>query len=212
MHGSSHRRTTDFSTSSPTRNAPSPGIVVCSTTVPGEGHDVRVPRFQSVIFCVADYYSTLSIPLRLASPLSGPDQGDQSSRAVSCLGLKGERALFESLASGRTGAFVAWVKGGHEVRQECKFAVTHILDLLAAPRGQAESFFRRGTQLQRASGGRDKRVGITAKRERGIVCNFPVVNNKTFTPVSARILSPIELALFEPFTAMGGEDMPFCID
>ncbi|CAM9921884.1 unnamed protein product, partial [Sphacelaria rigidula] len=43
-----------------------------------------------------------------------------------------ERALFESLSAGREGVFVAWVKGGHEIRQECKVAVTELLELLAA--------------------------------------------------------------------------------
>ena len=88
-----------------------------------------------------------------------PHQENQPA-ARSCLGLLGERALFESLAAGPQGAFVAWVKGGHEVRQECKRLVTDVLNLLALPSGQAEHFFRRGFQPQRAPVGR---TSIAAK-------------------------------------------------
>lgn len=78
---------------------------------------------------------------------------------VSCLGPSGEQALFESLSSGADGAFVAWVKGGHETRQECKRLVVDVLDLLAAPGGQTAGFFQRGAQARRPPGGR---VGIAA--------------------------------------------------
>lgn len=89
---------------------------------------------------------------------------DHTSYQPSCLGPAGERSLFESLSAGRDGAFVAWVKGGHEVRQECKKAVTDILGLLVAPRGQNESYFRRGPLPQRVLGtGNKGRVGIAAK-------------------------------------------------
>lgn len=84
----------------------------------------------------------------------------QTGRISSCLGPEGERALFESLSAGASGAFVAWVKGGHEIRQECKRIVTDVLDLLAAPRGQTEAFFQRGAQSRRVPRGR---VGIAAK-------------------------------------------------
>lgn len=84
----------------------------------------------------------------------------QTGSNSSCLGPGGERALFESLSAGASGAFVAWVKGGHEIRQECKRIVTDVLDLLAAPRGQTEAFFHRGAQRKRAPRGR---VGIAAK-------------------------------------------------
>eukprot|EP00903_Cladosiphon_okamuranus_P015481 g14292.t1 len=78
---------------------------------------------------------------------------------VSCLGPSGEQALFESLSSGTEGAFVAWVKGGHEMRQECKRLVVDMLDLLAAPGGQTPAFFRRGVLARRPPWGR---VGIAA--------------------------------------------------
>lgn len=80
--------------------------------------------------------------------------------SVSCLGSAGERALFESLAAGPQGAFVAWVKGGHEVRQECKQLVTDVLELLVAPRGQTEAFFQKIVQPKRAPVGR---IGFAAK-------------------------------------------------
>lgn len=83
-----------------------------------------------------------------------------TSASVSCLGSAGERALFESLAAGPQGAFVAWVKGGHEVRQECKQLVTDVLELLVAPRGQTEAFFQRNVQTKRAPVGR---IGFAAK-------------------------------------------------
>lgn len=92
-------------------------------------------------------------------PHGGP--AIQTSNSASCLGPAGERALFESLSAGAKGAFVAWVKGGHETRQECKRLVTDVLDLLAAPRGQTEAFFQRGTQRKHGPGGR---VGIAAKK------------------------------------------------
>ncbi|CAN0307929.1 unnamed protein product, partial [Ectocarpus sp. 12 AP-2014] len=91
--------------------------------------------------------------------------GNRGEGAVSCLGPGGELALFESLSAGAGGAFVAWVKGGHETRQECKRIVVDVLDLLAAPGGQEASFFRRGAQIKRPSGGR---VGIAAKGNRGV--------------------------------------------
>ncbi|CAM9369377.1 unnamed protein product, partial [Ectocarpus sp. 12 AP-2014] len=91
--------------------------------------------------------------------------GNRGENAVSCLGPGGELALFGSLSAGAGGAFVAWVKGGHETRQECKRLVVDVLDLLAAPGGQEASFFRRGAQVERPSGGR---VGIAAEGNRGV--------------------------------------------
>ncbi|CBN77304.1 conserved unknown protein [Ectocarpus siliculosus] len=83
----------------------------------------------------------------------GNAAGNRGENAVSCLGPGGELALFESLSAGAEGAFVAWVKGGHETRQECKRLVVDVLDLLAAPGGQEASFFRRG------GGGKEGRAG-----------------------------------------------------
>lgn len=83
-----------------------------------------------------------------------------TSASVSCLGSAGERALFESLAAGPKGAFVAWVKGGHEVRQECKQLVTDVLELLVAPSGQTEAFFQKSVQTKRAPVGK---IGFAAK-------------------------------------------------
>ncbi|CAM9159639.1 unnamed protein product [Ectocarpus fasciculatus] len=91
--------------------------------------------------------------------------GNRGENVASCLGPGGELALFESLSAGAEGAFVAWVKGGHETRQECKRLVVDVLDLLAAPSGQEASFFRRGAQVKRPSGGR---VGIAAKGKGGV--------------------------------------------
>lgn len=91
--------------------------------------------------------------------------GNRGENSVSCLGPGGELALFKSLSAGAEGAFVAWVKGGHETRQECKRLVVDVLDLLAAPGGQEASFFRRGAQVKRPSGGR---VGIAAKGKGGV--------------------------------------------
>lgn len=85
--------------------------------------------------------------------------GRNGNAFVSCLGPSGEQALFESLSSGAEGAFVAWVKGGHETRQECKRLVVDVLDLLAAPGGQTPEFFQRGSLARRPPGGR---VGIAA--------------------------------------------------
>lgn len=82
----------------------------------------------------------------------------------SCIGSAGEHALFESISAGREGAFITWVKGGHEIRQECKRVVTDLLELLIAPRGQMEAFFRRGPQPQETPVGKDKRVGIAAAK------------------------------------------------
>ena len=90
----------------------------------------------------------------------GLGQSLGQSVATSCLGVGGERGLFESLSAGAEGAFVVWVKGGHETRQECKRLVTDVLDLLAAPGGQKEVFFRRGVQGKGPPRGR---VGIAAK-------------------------------------------------
>lgn len=97
-----------------------------------------------------------------AENVMGGRRGESRGQSVnnSCLGLEGERALFESLSAGAEGAFVAWVKGGHETRQECKRLVTDVLELLTAPKGQPGAFFRRGVQVKLASGGR---VGIAAK-------------------------------------------------
>lgn len=99
---------------------------------------------------------------RAPAPASTVTAADKvnGSTCTSCLGPGGEQALFESLSSGGEGAFVAWVKGGHETRQECKRLVVDVLDLLAAPGGQKPSFFQRGAQAKRAPGGR---VGIAAK-------------------------------------------------
>lgn len=83
--------------------------------------------------------------------------------ATTCLGVSGERGLFESLSAGGEGAFVVWVKGGHETRQECKRLVTDVLDLLATPVGQKEAFFRRGVQEKGPPRGR---VGIAAKKSK----------------------------------------------
>lgn len=91
--------------------------------------------------------------------------GNRGENVASCLGPGGELALFESLSAGAEGAFVAWVKGGHETRQECKRLVVDVLDLLAAPSGQEASFFRRGAQVKRPSG---VRVGIAAKGKGGV--------------------------------------------
>ncbi len=87
--------------------------------------------------------------------------GGGGGKFASCLGPSGERALFETLSSGAEGAFVAWVKGGHETRQECKRLVVDMLDLLAAPGGQTPAFFQRGAQARRPLGGR---VGIAAAK------------------------------------------------
>ncbi|CAM9746266.1 unnamed protein product, partial [Hapterophycus canaliculatus] len=67
-----------------------------------------------------------------ASTVTTADNGGNvnSQRSASCLGPGGEQALFESLSSGAEGAFVAWVKGGHETRQECKRLIVDVLDLL----------------------------------------------------------------------------------
>ncbi|CAM9277713.1 unnamed protein product, partial [Scytosiphon promiscuus] len=102
--------------------------------------------------------------LRAPAPASTVTTADKEGNAnsnscVTCLGPGGEQALFESLASGAEGAFVAWVKGGHETRQECKRLVVDVLDLLAAPGGQIPAFFKRGALARRAPGGR---VGIAA--------------------------------------------------
>lgn len=97
-----------------------------------------------------------------ASTVTTSDNGGNihGNNSSSCLGPGGEQALFESLSSGAEGAFVAWVKGGHETRQECKRLVVDVLDLLAAPGGQTPSFFQRGVQAKRAPAGR---MGIAAK-------------------------------------------------
>lgn len=97
-------------------------------------------------------------PANVAAESGGNGSGNGST-FVSCLGPSGEQALFESLSSGPEGAFVAWVKGGHETRQECKRLVVDVLDLLAAPGGQTAGFFQRGAQARRPPGGR---VGIAA--------------------------------------------------
>lgn len=110
-------------------------------------------------------YGVLDDELRWinSSPLVNDRQQPDAATGSSCFGPAGERALFESLAAGREGAFVAWVKGGHEIRQECKVAVTDVLELLAVPKGQKESFFRRGQLQQRTpGGGGGSRVGIAA--------------------------------------------------
>lgn len=91
---------------------------------------------------------------------NGNNNKNSNSSTISCLGPGGEQALFESLSSGAEGAFVAWVKGGHEMRQECKCLIVDVLDLLAAPGGQTLSYFQRGAQARRPPGGR---VGIAAK-------------------------------------------------
>lgn len=95
-----------------------------------------------------------------AADTGGGTNGKNSSNRLSCLGPSGEQALFESLSSGAEGAFVAWVKGGHEMRQECKRLVVDVLDLLAAPGGQNQSYFQRGAQARRPLEGK---VGIAAK-------------------------------------------------
>eukprot|EP00752_Nemacystus_decipiens_P018599 g16677.t1 len=100
--------------------------------------------------------------LRLRPATVAPENGGNGGNAitfVSCLGPSGEQALFESLSSGAEGAFVAWVKGGHETRQECKRLVVDLLDLLAAPGGQTPEFFQRSALARRPPG---SRVGITA--------------------------------------------------
>lgn len=94
-----------------------------------------------------------------ASERGGNGGGNNGNALVSCLGPSGEQALFESLSSGAEGAFVAWVKGGHETRQECKRLVVDVLDLLASPGGQTPDFFQRGAPARRPPGGR---VGIAA--------------------------------------------------
>lgn len=85
----------------------------------------------------------------------------QPLRGSTCLGQDGEQALFESLSARSQGAFVAWVKGGHEIRQECKRLVTDVLDLMTAPGGQSEDFFRK---TSREKGFSEGRVGIAAKK------------------------------------------------
>lgn len=98
------------------------------------------------------------------APQDGMGQRKAQPVTSSCLGPAGESSLFKSLAAGSEGVFVAWVKGGHEVRQECKRLVTDVLDLLAAPSGQTEAFFRRGSQTKSPPTGR---VGITASTSKG---------------------------------------------
>ncbi|CAM9532239.1 unnamed protein product [Discosporangium mesarthrocarpum] len=68
----------------------------------------------------------------------------EPTKGNTCLGPQGEAALAESIGSGSRGAFVTWVKGGHEVRQECKRVVTDVLGLLVAPMGQPDGYFQRG--------------------------------------------------------------------
>ncbi|CAB1101509.1 unnamed protein product [Ectocarpus sp. CCAP 1310/34] len=113
---------------------------------------------------------------------SGNVAGNRGENAVSCIGSGGELALFESLSAGAGGAFVAWVKGGHETRQECKRLVVDVLDLLAAPGGQEASFFRRGAQVKRPSG---SRVGIAAKGNRGAKAGA-AVRTRSFVDGEAR--------------------------
>ncbi|CAM9236976.1 unnamed protein product [Choristocarpus tenellus] len=87
-----------------------------------------------------------------------------------CLGSRGEKALAESISIGQRGAFVLWVKGGHEVRQERKRVVTDILGLLVAPEGQPEGYFIQGipasppvTQQKVLGGGMGTRIGTRGK-------------------------------------------------
>lgn len=96
-------------------------------------------------------------PANIAAENGG--NGSGRAKSVSCLGPSGEQALFESLSTGAEGAFVVWVKGGHETRQECKRLVVDVLDLLAAPSGQTPAFFQRGALARRPTAGR---VGIAA--------------------------------------------------
>lgn len=132
-----------------------------------------------------------------------------SSRSFpSCLGPSGEQALFESLSSGAEGAFVAWVKGGHEMRQECKRLVVDVLDLLAAPGGQAPSYFQRGAQARRPPGGR---VGIAAKTPSktgtGVVtATTPVVEKITPTGGLARSYAVDDSGGNHPTGLEDGED------
>lgn len=98
--------------------------------------------------------------LRLRPASTAAENGNGGTSPMSsCLGPSGEQALFESLSSGAEGAFVVWAKGGHETRQECKRLVVDVLDLLAAPGGQAPGFFRRGALARGPPAGR---VGIAA--------------------------------------------------
>lgn len=114
----------------------------------------------------------------LAEAGGGTNGSNNNNSVLSCLGASGEQALFESLSSGAEGAFVAWVKGGHEMRQECKRLVVDVLDLLAAPGGQTLSYFQRGSQERRPLGGR---VGIAAKvpPKTGTTAAAPPVVEKT---------------------------------
>lgn len=118
-------------------------------------------------------------------PTAGSAEHDRNGNGgafVSCLGPSGEQALFESLLSGAEGAFVAWVKGGHETRQECKRLVVDVLDLLAAPGGQIPAFFQRGALARRPPGGR---VGIAAN-----------TTSKTVT-LKSKVTAPAVLAVEE---------------
>lgn len=67
---------------------------------------------------------------------SGASRGDDDVRmpsgSGSVYGRKGLTDLLRALSSPR-GTFVAWVRGGHEVRQEAKRAVVDLLDALARP-------------------------------------------------------------------------------
>lgn len=67
---------------------------------------------------------------------SGASGGDDDVRmpsgSGSVYGRKGLTDLLRALSSPR-GTFVAWVRGGHEVRQEAKRAVVDLLDALARP-------------------------------------------------------------------------------
>lgn len=138
----------------------------------------------------------------------GGGQSLGQSVATSCLGVGGERGLFESLSAGAEGAFVVWVKGGHETRQECKRLVTDVLDLLAAPGGQKEAFFRRDVQGKGPPRGR---MGIAAKisKETGASARkpVPVVAEQTASTEKALASALPKLVPAVPAVTRGGGSM-----
>lgn len=89
--------------------------------------------------------------------------GGDGSHARSCssvFGKKGLASLWKALSSPK-GAFVAWVRAGHEVRQEAKRAVVDLLHALA------------GLGSEHASVGRDAAEAFDPRKANGAIGFYP---------------------------------------